>query len=304
MMKKSIALSAFLALFGLMTAIGQPVHLWRDSSISVYQNSIRLPNAWAGGMNTGNFAIIDLDGDNRMDLVQYESPSFRINPFINQMVAGKSSYKYAPEYRSRFPEGLEGWIRTFDYDFDGDMDLFSYYNGGISCYRNNYNSSSGLSFTLITNSIYSTYGAGPATNIYVSRVNAPALSDLDNDGDMDVLNFSISGSWVEQHKNVAIDSFGVASQMKFYNIPVCWGYFVLSNNHNDAILPPVLPTCPLLPATPFRIEHPVSDRPGKGPHALVMAKSTRHAGSSLEVYDQGGDGDKDVLNGDILSPNL
>ena len=41
-------------------------------------------------------------------------------------------------------------------------------------------------FTLITNSIQTHYG-GFQTNIYASRVNAPALSDIDNDGDMDIL---------------------------------------------------------------------------------------------------------------------
>lgn len=304
MIKKILALSGFWVILLLKVTHAQPVHLWRDSSISVIQSSVRLPNAWAGGMNSGNFAVIDLNGDGKLDLVQFESPSFRINPYINLSINGKSSYKYAPEYRPQFPEGLEGWIRTFDYDFDGDMDLFSYYNAGISCYRNNYSSGGGLNFTQVSNSLLSTYGSGAPTNIYVSRVNAPALTDTDNDGDMDILNFSISGSWVEHHRNVAVDSFGTAASMKFYNVPVCWGYFVLSNNHNDALLPPVLPTCPLLPASPFRIDQPIADKPVKGPHALVTERANRHAGSSLEVYDQGGDGDKDVLNGDILSSNL
>lgn len=301
--KTTLLLIIFIVFFGRLSP-AQTVHLWRDSSISVYQNSQRLANAWAGGINSGNFAVIDLNGDNKMDIVEFEAPSFRINPYINLAVPGKSSYKYAPEYRSKFPTQLEGWIRTFDYDFDGDMDLFSYYNAGISCFRNDYTPTNGLSFSLVSLSLLSYYGPGPAINIYVSRVNAPALSDLDNDGDMDILNFSISGSWVEHHKNVAMDSLGNPSTMKFYNVPVCWGYFVLSNNHNDAILPPVLPTCPLLPAAPFRMADPDPSGPVRGTHSMVTEKASRHAGSSLEVFDQGGDGDKDVLNGDILSPNL
>lgn len=283
---------------------GQLPYMFRDTSIAVFHGNTRLQNPWASGMNTTNFAEIDLNGDNKMDLLEFDAPSFRVNPFINLGQASVSSYVYAPEYRSKFPTDLEGWVRTFDYDFDGDMDLFSYNGGGISMYRNDYSTGTGLLFTLITTSIQTHYG-GFQTNIYASRVNAPALSDLDNDGDMDILAFSISGSWVEHHESFAMDSTGNPSAMKFHYIPVCWGYFVLANNSNVAVLPPVLPTCPLLAANPYRAyfdqEKEVID---DGSHLYNSNKSMRHAGSSLVVYDNDGDGDKDVLNGDILGSNL
>lgn len=297
----------FLLSFTCHLGWSQTVHLWRDTSIKVFENNIQLKNAWAAGMNTAVFATIDLNGDGKMDLIEFESPSFRVNPFLNTGTNAIDPYVYAPEYAKLFPAELEGWVRSYDYDNDGDMDLFSYFNASIALYRNDFTPGAGLSFTLVTNSILSRYTPTTApTNIYVSRVNAPALVDLENDGDMDILSFSISGSWVEHHKNLSMDSTGGPSNINFFNnVPRCWGYFVLAGNHNEAILPPVLPTCPLLPAAPFRFSNgSLSPRDLKGTYSQIVEKSSRHAGSSLLAFDKDGDGDKDILNGDILSPNL
>ncbi len=281
----------------------QPVAMFRDTSIAVFHNTNRLENAWAGGMNTPVFGTMDLNGDGKMDLIEFDAPSLRVNTFINLGIANMSSYKYAPEYARVFPKDLEGWIRTFDYDFDGDMDLFSYAGGAISLFRNDYTPGTGLTFTPITYQMGTHYG-GFSTNIYASRVNAPALTDLDNDGDMDVLAFSISGSWVECHKSYSMDSLGVPGQLLHYNIPVCWGYFVLANNTNTAVLPPVLPTCPLWVANPSaRTPFDEAAEPGSGPLSLAT-RQQRHAGSTLLALDMNGDGDKDILNGDILGNNL
>jgi hypothetical protein len=262
---------------------------FRDTLVHVNDvNNQPLYNAWGGGLNSAVFAEMDLNNDGIMDLVAYSATNNRIIPMINKGLSKKSSYVYAPEYVSKFPTDLDGWIKSYDYDNDGDMDLFSYYNASIRCYRNDINGGQGLQFTLVVPQLYTHYGTFP-TNIYCSRVNMPALSDVDNDGDMDVLAFSISGGWVEHHKNYSMDSLGNPNGFLMYNIPQCWGYFVLKGAYNTADLPPV-PSCPLLPANPLA-----------SPSANLQKK---HAGSVLCVFDSDGDGDKDLLNGDVLSPNV
>jgi hypothetical protein len=280
-----------LSLFCSLSLIGsaQTQTFYRDTLVHVIDvNNQQLFNAWGGGLNSAVFAEMDLNNDGVMDLVAYSSTNNRIIPMINKGVYKKSSYVYAPEYVSKFPTDLDGWIKSFDYDNDGDMDLFTYYNASIRCYRNDINGGQGLQFTLVVPQLYTHYGTFP-TNIYCSRVNMPALSDVDNDGDMDVLAFSISGSWVEHHKNYSMDSLGNPNGFLMYNIPQCWGYFALKGTYNTADLAPI-PACPLLPANPR-----IND-------ANVLQK--KHAGSVLCAFDSDGDGDKDLLNGDVLSPNV
>ena len=261
---------------------------FRDTLVHVINNNQALYNGWGGGLNSAVFAELDLNNDNVMDLVAYSSTNNRIIPMINKGVYKKSSYVYAPEYVSKFPSDLDGWIKSFDYDNDGDMDLFSYYNASIRCYRNDINAGQGLKFILVVPQLYTHYGTFP-TNIYCSRVNMPALSDVDNDGDMDVLAFSISGNWVEHHKNYSMDSLGNPNGFLMYNIPQCWGYFALKGAYNTADLPPI-PACPLLPANPIANQSEMLQK--------------KHAGSVLCAFDSDGDGDKDILNGDVLSPNI
>ena len=74
-----------------------------------------------------------------------------------------------------------------------------------------------------------------------------------------------------------------------YNIPQCWGYFALKSTYNTADLPPI-PGCPLLPANPTIDNN--------------QSVEKKHAGSVLCAFDSDGDGDKDILNGDVLSPNV
>lgn len=289
---KKLTLAILLAVFS--SGVFAQVKMYRDTTVKVFKQNTELKNAWGGGFNSPVFAEIDLNGDGLMDLVTYESTNTRLDPFINTG-AGSKNYIYAPQYRSCFPTELEGWIRTYDFDHDGDMDLFTYAVSGIMVYQNNYNASTGLQFSLYTNQLLTHYGS-TATNIYVTRVNIPALSDIDNDGDMDVLAFSIAGSYVEYHKNLAMDSLSDPNGFLFYYVPVCWGYFSLGNFSNVGNMPPVLPMCPLISGNPFRLSIDEEDN--------TVKSAMRHSGSSLLALDMDGDGDKDLLNGDILGPNL
>jgi hypothetical protein len=288
----------FIFLVSITMKLNAQVKMYRDTSFQVLKNGNYLRNPWAGGMNAPNMASIDLNGDNKMDLIVFDwtySKVFRITCYINKSIGAGDKWTLAPEYSKLFPENLEGWIRTYDYDCDGDMDLFTYSDGGyMALYRNDYNFSIGLNFTLVTNQVRTFYGSFKS-NVYVSRIDMPALSDVDNDGDMDIVSFSLSGNFLEHNKNLSNENgFACGNIDYFYNLPNCWGYFYTNSNYNSAVLSPSsLPACQLTPANPFRTLNSSDEE-----------LRTRHSGSATLLLDLDGDGDKEALIGDIKSQNL
>ena len=274
-----------LILFFLCIMLGKVVTgqvvLSRDTTVKIRTSSgAILKNGWACGFNNPVFAEIDLDNDGVQDLIVFDGQSARLNCFLYT----SNGYVYAPEYNALFPQNLEGWVRTYDYDNDGDKDLFSYFAGGIRVDRNETTITTGLSFFNVTMQLTCNY-AGTNPNLFVTRVDIPAFTDIDNDGDMDILAFSINGSWIDLDKNLSMDSLGNNNQFMFYNVPGCWGYFYKEAVANKAVLP-VNTSCALLPAHPFRLQNNFD------------------SGSAIWLEDLDGDGDKDFLCGDKVGRNL
>lgn len=274
-----------LILFFLCIMLGKVVTgqvvLSRDTTVKIRTSSgAILKNGWACGFNNPVFAEIDLDNDGVQDLIVFDGQAARLNCFLYT----SNGYVYAPEYNALFPQNLEGWVRTYDYDNDGDKDLFSYFAGGIRVDRNETTITTGLSFFNVTMQLTCNY-AGTNPNLFVTRVDIPAFTDIDNDGDMDILAFSINGSWIDLDKNLSMDSLGNSNQFLFYNVPGCWGYFYKEGAFNKAVLP-VNTSCALLPAHPFRLQNNFD------------------SGSVIWAEDLDGDGDKDFLCGDKVGRNL
>ena len=259
--------------------------LYPDYRFTVLENSDTLLFPFAGGLNSPVFAELDLNGDNINDLLIYEKTTGRILTFLNNGSANITDYHFAPQYISSIPK-LSEWVRSYDYDCDGDLDLFTYTisyvfsplgEGAIKLYRNDYSASTGLAFTQVTNELITTYNNVPAV-IPASPVNLPAIVDVDGDNDADILTFALSSSFVEYHRNFSMDSTGICGGFIFHHDPLCWGLFKLSGVENKAILNS---NCLSIPDN-----------------------ANLHSGSALTAFDQSCDGDIDIINGDILGSNL
>jgi hypothetical protein len=272
---------ALFTLFLLLTSIGifGQIQLIPFTVVPVTQEGDTLMNAWSGGFNSPQFSAIDLNGDGIKDLVAFERNFYGvIKTFINEGITGEVSYRYEPEYRRFFPR-LQNWALLVDYDGDGKEDLFTSVPAGIAVYKNT-GDDSGPKFSLIT-SLLQTQGLNGPTNLYVPPPDIPAIVDIDNDGDMDILTFDISGSTVEYHKNLSVENHGNPGHLEFELKNACWGYFSEGATTNTIHL---YDTCDV------NVEDP--------------EKSGKHPGSTLLALDMNGNNVKDLLLGDLTYPNM
>ncbi len=238
---------------------------------------------WAGGINAAAFSNIDLNFDGKNDLVIYDKlnhsalGAFRC--FLKTGNPGSAQYKHAPEYEKNFPR-CYNWGILKDYNGDGKADLFCSVTGGIQVYKNTGNASTGPQFVMTYSLLYSNYNpSGPpaVANIYTSPVGLPAIHDIDGDGDLDILTFSPTGIHIEYHKNISKELFNHTDSLKFELESPCWGN--ISENACTVNLNECNPR-------PFGSVYNYSEK-------------NRHAGACLMCIDNDGDGDQDLIIGDI-----
>lgn len=245
----------------------------RDTSIDVYESNTKYKSPWVGGMNSIQFNEIDLNLDGVNDLITFDRSGNKLNTFIKK----NNEYIFAPKFRKNFPK-IKDWCLTADYNCDGKLDLFTYSTGGIAVYLNV--SSTDLEFSLETSLLLSNYGSSNL-NIYVSPVDIPAITDVDYDGDLDILTFSILGGFIEYHRNLSIEQNGNCDSLIFNFEDACWGDCY--EGLNSYVLN--CTNCQCAPLTNQNFKQP-------------------HAGSTILAIDIDNDNDKDLILGDILYNNL
>ena len=70
-----------------------------DQTVPVEANGNTLSMPWAGGLNAAQVNTIDLNGDNKQDLVIFERTTGQVLTYLNQ----NNQYAYAPAYEALFP---------------------------------------------------------------------------------------------------------------------------------------------------------------------------------------------------------
>ena len=256
----------------------------RDHSIQVNDSlGNPLDMAWVGGLNAVHFQEMDLNLDGIMDIVVYDVQGSRLLTFINNGTANTIDYTYAPEYEKLFPE-IYSWMQTVDFDNDGDMDIFNYstYGAGISVYEN-ISSNGVLKFKLLTQSLYYSIPGWPSSNIYVSTADYPAIVDVDNDGDIDILTFSILGVYIHYYKNFSMENYGVPDSLEYKLADQCWGKFAENDTSNEVKLH----------------QYCYNGKIAKSSGGVDKSGAEKHTGSTLLAMDLNGDTLMDLLLGDV-----
>ena len=278
-----LRLNLIFLLNALIINLSSQTSVYRDT-IPVFEAGTKLANPWAGGINFSSFSSVDLNQDGKNDLVAFDKMSptgfGKMRTYINVGPVGNAIYKHAPKYEALMPK-VEDWALFFDYNNDGKSDLFSYTTGGIKVFKN-VSTASTFSFVLAKSLIRSDYNPGGPpniANIYSNSIALPGIADIDGDGDLDILTYSVFGVKIEYHKNTSMELYGNVDSLNYNFVDNCWG------DIQESTCAVYLNQCPLKTMYSAIIN---------GSESKVL-----HAGSCLMCFDRDGDGDQDVIMGDV-----
>lgn len=258
-----------------------------DSSIHMIWGSTPKKYPWCGGFNNPQFATADLNHDGLKDLVIYERSNGTVKTFINHGVAGNPDYQYAPHYADNFPP-LENFLKLEDYNCDGVPDLIEGSTAGFGLYRGYYNTAGELSFNYYKDLWY-TDPTGNSVNAYVAANDIPGVADIDGDGDLDFMSYSVLGSTISLYKNCQVEDHLPCDSVRVCFTDACWGksYQGFDRKQNLAY------NCSQFGTTTCRTVNDGSNN-----------RTTLHQGNTICLLDIDADGDYDYLDGNISFPDI
>ena len=260
-----IALTINLLCFLLNPSFGQ-FSFERSYEIAVTKNNKTLTRAWEGGLNYPIFSNVDFDNDGNQDLIAFDKSSSRLVVFKNNQL------QFMPINLSLH---LDKWALFRDFNCDNLPDIFTGTAGGIKVYRNDGN----FSFSLETTQIQSNLGSF-TSNLFIPTEDIPGIVDIDGDGDMDILTFDNTGTFVEYHKNTSIENTGQCG-LEFKLESSCWGNFSESATTNEITL----------------------NQSCSGSDMNILGGG-EHAGSTITTINTSANDPIDVIIGDVSFKNL
>jgi hypothetical protein len=267
---------------------------------------------FTGGVNVPQFSNIDYNNDGIKDLFVFDRSTNKVLCFVHM----PGGFVHAPQYEVLFPEMIQ-WALLRDFDGDGREDIFTEviddsrylpYQGTMTDFTNclrvlknvstpsfafkpiiplvNDSGKNGMGFNPPQGSII-----GPKV-IQMNRVDIPAIDDIDNDGDLDILCFkgagSLSPAYIENYK---INEFNLqypADSPRYMFRDDCWGgiqfnayagksWFNIHLGRNDLI------SCT---------------------YRLYGKAQSKDGAMTTLMLDMNGDGVKDMIYGDMSYNNL
>ncbi|MEO6758461.1 MAG: VCBS repeat-containing protein, partial [Saprospiraceae bacterium] len=291
---------SFLFLFSAIALLPAQTQMFQRYNVPVVQNGQTLKAPFAGGMNAPQFSAADLNNDGILDLVVFDRSGDVLITYLNHGTADQTDYTYAPEYACNFPL-LADFVLLRDFNQDGAADIFcastepgtqeiqayqGYFDNNMLKFKPyifGYPADCANCDPLLV--YYPSAVPGFWNNFSVSKTDYPAIDDIDGDGDLDIVAFpSGNSTHLSYLQNQSVEMGYGLDSLKFILKDDCWGGFYengLTLCHSELAS---TPNC----CAPCFAPGEVEDR-----------SEDRHPGATVLTYDQDGDGDKDVILGNI-----
>lgn len=263
----SLATTLLKAQFNYRLQMGAPM---------ISNGSAQIEHPFWGGFNSPQFQPFDLNGDNQMDMIVFDRYDSKIFPFVRQN--NSDVFQYAPEYTARLPKGLN-YYKMADINSDGKLDIFTqsesnllliYINRTVSGTNN-------LTFQDLGPSYFRNQNPPTEPILYnplsLTKFELPDISDIDGDGDLDILTYDQANISYSLYKDVRVENGWNRDTFEFQIMDMCFGYFV--EGFDNSI---VLGECP-----------PVD----------LKLRPRHNGGASSLTFDADADGDKDLLISNI-----
>lgn len=248
----------------------------------------RLHLAQFGGVNQAQISQVDLNNDGVLDLFIFDRTGGHMSALS---IDGSDSFNLHNEWLSHFPRSTN-FMLLRDYNCDNVADIFTYHTDpisgltGVKVYRGWIGTDQLLHFSSATERLLFLPKNGTTkTQISISSIDLPAIDDIDNDGDLDILNFASSGGHINYFENRSIELGHGCDSLIYHLQDNCWGRMYESGLSPIIDLSPRQDSCPSYP------------------NWLPRGKS-RHAGSTLTTLDMNNDNIKDILIGDLSFANI
>lgn len=261
-----------LALFAITPAMSQWEYGFALDQTPVISGNDTLMNPWTGGLTAPQWSPIDFDGDGDEDLFAFDRDGSRLLAFERN--AGEWTYR--PEWVRNWP-ALQEWCLLRDYDCDGKPDIFTSYQNGIHVYRNLTEDPELPEFELVAGPLLASFdlGSGPdMLPVVCISLDVPAILDIDNDGDLDIISFTESSSTLYKYEGLSECGLDMECTNR------CYGMLAEASENNALFI-----------GDNFNCSYNVAD-----------PRSMRHAGGSITCLQLDDNGPLDLIIGDVTYP--
>ncbi len=258
----------------------------RVISIPVDRNGLQMRDPWTGGMDSPQFSVCNLNGDSIPDLFVFDRVSGKVLTYLGNGGYADNMYTYAPQYEDLFPSSMRNWALIRDYNHDGIPDLFTSTGLGTLVMKGDIINGL-LHFDTVAPFLKYIYPPF-TTNIYTTITDIPVFTDVNGDGDLDVLTYDIFGGTISYYENQTIENIGNPAynvdSLKYRLITSCWGAAAqnISSNSITLNINPITSNCVT----------------GVLPHNQNNG-SPRHSGNSIYAFVDPVYHDIDLLNGNV-----